>query len=66
MGRACSTHGEKRNEYRILVESQKERVCWEDLNIGGRIILQQILEGLDQVVWAGLIWLRMGTNGGLL
>jgi hypothetical protein len=36
-------------------ESQKERDCWEDLIIAGRIIVQQILEKLDQVVWAGLI-----------
>jgi hypothetical protein len=25
MGRACSTYGEKRNSYRVLVESQKRR-----------------------------------------
>jgi hypothetical protein len=44
MGRECSTHGEKRKAYRILVESQKQKDHWEDLDIGGRIILRWILE----------------------
>jgi hypothetical protein len=35
MGRACSTNGEKRNAYRILVEIQKERDHWEDQDIVG-------------------------------
>jgi hypothetical protein len=32
----------------------------------GRIILKRILEEQVLVVWAELIWLRIGTNGGLL
>jgi hypothetical protein len=44
-------------------ESQKERDHWEDLDVGGWIILKWIL---DRMVWTGLIWLRIGTNGGLL
>jgi hypothetical protein len=36
--------GEKRNAYRIWWESKKERDHWEDLNVGGRIILEWILE----------------------
>jgi hypothetical protein len=39
---------------------------WEDLDVGGRIILRWILERKDGVVWTGLIWLRIGTSGGLL
>jgi hypothetical protein len=35
MGRTCSTNGEKRNAYKILVESQKERDHWEDQDVGG-------------------------------
>jgi hypothetical protein len=35
------------------------------LNARGRIILKLILEKYDEVVWAGFIWLRTGTNGGL-
>jgi hypothetical protein len=36
--------GEKRNAYRILVESQKVRDHWEDLDVGGWTILKWILE----------------------
>jgi hypothetical protein len=36
--------GEKRNAYRILVESQKERDHWEDQDVGGWTILKWILE----------------------
>jgi hypothetical protein len=44
MGRACSTNGEKRNAYRILVASQKERDHWKDQVVGGWTILKWILE----------------------
>jgi hypothetical protein len=36
--------GVKRNAYRILVESQKVRDHWEDLDVGGWTILKWILE----------------------
>jgi hypothetical protein len=36
--------GEKTKAYRILVGIQKEIDHWEDLDIGGRIIPQWILE----------------------
>jgi hypothetical protein len=42
MGRACSTNGEKRNAYRILVGTPE--IHWEDQNIGGGTILKWILE----------------------
>jgi hypothetical protein len=48
MGRACSTHEEKRNAYRVLRES-------EDLDVGGRIILRWISERWDRVLF---IWLK--------
>jgi hypothetical protein len=47
-------------------ESQKERDHYEDLELGGRIKLRWILERSDGVIWTGLIWLRIGTSGGLL
>jgi hypothetical protein len=37
VGRACSTHGEKRNAYRIFVGKP-------DLDVGSRIIIEWILE----------------------
>jgi hypothetical protein len=36
--------GEKRNAYRIFVESQKERDHWEDQDVGGWTILKWTLE----------------------
>jgi hypothetical protein len=36
--------GEKRNAYRILVGSQKEKYNWEDQDVGGGTILKWILE----------------------
>jgi hypothetical protein len=38
----------------------------EDLGIDGRIILEWILGKYSEKVWAGFIWLRIGTGGGLL
>jgi hypothetical protein len=47
-------------------ESQKERDHYEDLHVGGRIILRWILAKQDGVVWTGFIWLRIVTSEGLL
>jgi hypothetical protein len=44
-------------------ESQKERDYYEDQCVDVWIILKWILEQYDEVV---LIWLRIGTGGGLL
>jgi hypothetical protein len=41
-------------------ESQKERDCYGDLDVDGRIILKWML------VRTGFIWLRVGTSGDLL
>jgi hypothetical protein len=61
IGRACSMNGEKRNAYRILVGKPggkrplgRPRRRWED-NI--KVDLRE-----DEVVWTGLMWLRIGTN----
>jgi hypothetical protein len=60
--------GEKRNACRILVGKPEGRRSlgrprrrWVD-NI--KMDLREI--GWDGVVWTGLIWLRIGTIGGLL
>jgi hypothetical protein len=46
--------------------SQKVRDDWEDLGVDVWTILKWILERYDKMVWSRLIWLRIGTRGGLL
>jgi hypothetical protein len=58
--------GKNMNSYRSLRESQRERDCWEDQDIGGFIILGWILERWDGVMWTAMVWLRRGTSGGFL
>jgi hypothetical protein len=50
----------------LWYESQKKGVHYEDQDVNGWIILKWILERYDGVVWTGLIWLRIGINGGLM
>jgi hypothetical protein len=47
-------------------ESRKEGDHWEDQDVGGWTILKWIFERQNGIVWLGLIWLRIGTSGGLL
>jgi len=37
-----------------------------DTSVDGRIILKEILQKYGVILWAGFIWLRIGTGGGLL
>jgi hypothetical protein len=56
MGSGCTMHGEKRNAYGLLVGKP-----------GGKSPLgRPNCRILDGVVWTGIIWLRLGTSGGLL
>jgi hypothetical protein len=56
--------GRRGMHVRFWLESRKERDHLEDLNVVGMVILQFILERKDEMVWTGLIWLRIGTSGG--
>jgi hypothetical protein len=57
---ACSTHGEKRGAYRVLVgEPEGKRPLV-------RTILKRIFKKWDGEGWTGLVWLMIGTGGGLL
>jgi len=38
----------------------------EDPGVDGEIILRSIFGKWDGSAWTGLIWLRIGTGGGLL
>jgi hypothetical protein len=66
MGRACNTFGECRGAYRLLAGNPEGRNHLEHPDVDRRIILKRILEKRNGGEWTGLIWLRIGTGGGLL
>jgi hypothetical protein len=39
---------------------------WEESGVDGRIILKCIFRKMDVGLWSGLIWLRIGKDGGHL
>jgi hypothetical protein len=48
-------------------ERQQERDHhWEDQYVGGRVMLEWIVEGSVGVVWTGKIILKVEVSGGLL
>jgi hypothetical protein len=47
-------------------ESQKVRDHWEDKDVDGWTILKWILERQGEMLWIGVMWLSIGTSGGLL
>jgi hypothetical protein len=66
LGGACSTYGRQERCIQGFGRETRERDHLEDLGIGGRIILKLIFKKLDEETWTELIWLRIGTGGGLL
>jgi hypothetical protein len=55
--------GQKKNVCRITVGKPKRK---RPLDVDGRVILRWIAERYGGVVWAGLIWLRIGMGVGFL
>ena len=66
MSGVCSTYGERRGVYRLLVGKPRKRPLgrprrrWED-NI--KMDLEEVVYG---ALWTGSSWLRIGTGGGHL
>jgi hypothetical protein len=66
MGGACSTYGERRGVYRVLVGNLREGDRWGEPGVDGMTILGWIFKKWDVGVRTGLGWLRIGTGGGRL
>jgi len=58
MGGACSTYGERRGVYRVLV-GKPDRDHLEDPGVDGRIILRWIFRRLD----GGMDWIDLAQEG---
>jgi hypothetical protein len=58
MGRTCSTYGERRDAYRVLVGNFKEGDHLEDRDIDGKVLLKWIFEK-----WvAGMDWIDLAQE----
>jgi hypothetical protein len=67
MGRAGSIYwGRGEVHTGFWWEKFTEKDDLEDQGVDGRRIVKWIFKTWDEGVWAGLIWLRMGTGGGLM
>jgi hypothetical protein len=66
VGGTFCTHGRVEKSTKFWWESQKERDLSEDRSVDGRMRLERILGRLAGGMWSGLIWLRVGTDDGLL
>ena len=64
MGGACSTYGESRGAYRILVGKLEGKNHLKDPCVDGRVILRWIFGKWFVQAWPGANWLRIGTGGG--
>jgi hypothetical protein len=67
VGRVCITYGEIRNAYRVLMGKYERKRLFERPRLRRQDnIKMNIREVRKGVAWTGLIWLRIGTSGGLL
>jgi hypothetical protein len=66
VGVACSTLGEGRDAYRILVERPEGRRLLGRPRRRREDNIKMDLQKVGWGAWTGLIWLSIGTGGGLL
>jgi hypothetical protein len=67
MGGACSTYGgEERCIQGFWWGNLRQRDNLEDPDVDGKIILRWIFRKWDVGAWIGLIYLKIGTDGGHL
>jgi hypothetical protein len=59
MGRACSTNGEKRNAYRILVRNSQGKT---PLGRPKRRWVDNIKIHLEEIGWDGMDWIDLAQN----
>jgi hypothetical protein len=59
MSRACSTDGDKKNAYRILVEKQEEK---RPLGRPKRKWVDNIKMGIREIVWGGVDWIGLAQD----
>jgi hypothetical protein len=59
MGRACSTNGEKRNAYRILVENPERK---RPLGRPRRRWLDNIKMNFREIGWDGMNWIDLAQD----
>jgi hypothetical protein len=50
----------------VLVSIPEGKKHLEDLDVDGKIILKWFFKSWLEEAWTGLLWLRIGTGGGLL
>jgi len=58
--------GNRRDAYTVLVRRPEKKSHVQEVGVDGKIILICVLKKLDGETWTELIWLRIGTGGGLL
>ena len=64
MGGACNTWVKRRGVYKVLVGKPDGKRPLGRPRLDGRIILRRVFTKWDVGAWTGLIWLRIGTDGG--
>jgi hypothetical protein len=57
------SRGDRKNVFCVLWKTRKERERLQDLGINKKL---QLIKQQAGRAWVGLIWLRIGTSGGLL